>query len=294
MSHPKALREIIAQEKTVVVPGAHDAFTAKIYKQAGFRVVYMTGSGATASLIGMPDVGLLTMTEMVNHARNIVNAVDIPVICDADNGYGNPINVMRTVREYEQAGVAGIHIEDQVAPKRCGHFEGKQVIPAEEMVKKIEAALYTRRDDDFLIIARTDARAVLGLEEALKRGRLYREAGADMLFIESPRTVEELKVIAGAFEGVPLLANMVEGGKTPVLTYEELNEMGYTIILYPTAAIRAAGKTLQALAEHLYQQKNTHGFEDRLINFTGRNEVTGLADIEELEKRFVIRPAEPS
>jgi len=287
MSHAKALREILAREKTILVPGAHDAFTAKIYKQAGFKVIYMTGSGATASLIGMPDVGLLTMTEMVNHARNIVNAVDLPVICDADNGYGNAINVMRTVKEYEQAGVAGIHIEDQVAPKRCGHFEGKQVIPAEEMVGKIEAALFARKNEDFLIIARTDARAVIGFEEALRRGKLYRKAGADMLFIESPRTVEELKIIGETFHDVQLLANMVEGGKTPVLPFEELQELGFTIVLYPTAAIRAAGKTLQELAAHLYENKNTRAFEDRLINFTGRNEVTGLADIEELEKRFV-------
>ena len=292
MSHPQRLREILAEEKTVVVPGAHDAFTAKIYKQAGFKIIYMTGSGATASLIGMPDVGLLTLTEMVNHARNIVNAVDIPVICDADNGYGNAINVIRTVKEYEQAGVAGIHIEDQVAPKRCGHFEGKQVIPAEEMVKKIEAALYARKNDDFLLIARTDARTVMGFEEALRRGRLYREAGADMLFIESPRTVEELKIIAETFHGVPLLANMVEGGKTPVLPFEDLKEMGYTIILYPTAAIRAAGKTLQELAAHLYQYRNTKEFEERLIDFSGRNEVTGLSAVEELEKRFVTAKAE--
>jgi len=172
----KSLRKILAEEKTILVPGAYDALSAKILKQAGFRVVYMTGSGVTASLTGMPDVGILTMTEMVNQARNIVTAIDMPLICDADNGYGNPINVIRTVKEYERAGVAGIHIEDQVAPKKCGHFEGKQVIPAEEMVKKIEAAVYTREDEEFLLIARTDARSVKGLDEALKRARLYAEA----------------------------------------------------------------------------------------------------------------------
>lgn len=287
MSHAQRLREILARQRSVLVPGAHDALSAKIYKQAGFEIIYMTGSGVTASLIGMPDVGLLTMTEMVTQARNIVSAVDLPVICDADNGYGNPINVIRTIREYEQAGVAGIHIEDQVAPKRCGHFEGKQVIPAEEMARKIEAALYARKDDNFLIIARTDARAVIGFEEALRRGRLYRDAGADMLFIESPQSVEELEIVAETFQGVPLLVNMVEGGKTPVLPFEKLAGMGFTIVLYPTCAIRAAGKTLQDLASHLYQHKNTKEFEGRLIGFTGRNEVTGLADIEELERRFV-------
>ncbi len=294
MSYAKQLREILAREKTVLVPGAYDAFSAKIYKQAGFDIIYMTGSGVTASLIGMPDMGLLTMTEMANQARNIVNAVDLPVICDADNGYGNPINVVRTVKEYEQAGVAGIHIEDQVAPKRCGHFEGKQVIPAKEMVKKIEAALYARRDDNFLLIARTDARSVVGLDEALLRGRLYWEAGADMVFIESPQSREELKVVAETFHGVPLLVNMVEGGRTPVLSFEELKEMGFTIVLYPTASIRAAGKTLQELAAHLFQHKNTKEFEERLIDFTGRNEVTGLSEIEELEKRFVAPQQERS
>ena len=193
MKNTVLLKKILEEEKTLLVPGAYDAFSAKILKQAGFKVIYMTGSGVTASTTGMPDVGLLTMTEMVNQARNIVNATDLPLICDADHGYGNPINVVRTVREYERAGVAGIHIEDQVAPKKCGHFEGKEIIPAEDMVNKIKAAIYAREDPAFLLIARTDARATAGLDEAMRRARLYARAGADMIFLEAPQSVAELK-----------------------------------------------------------------------------------------------------
>ena len=287
MKATQLLRKILSQEKAILVPGIYDAFSAKIFKQAGFKVLYMTGSGLTASLTGMPDVGILTMTEMVNQARNIVNAVDLPLICDADDGYGNPINVIRTVKEYERAGVAGIHIEDQVAPKKCGHFEDKQVIPAEEMVKKIEAAHYAREDDQFLLIARTDSRSVKGLEEALKRARLYFEAGADMIFVESPQSVDELKTISGELSDIPLLVNMVEGGKTPMLPFEDLQEMGFKIVLYPTSSIRAVAKTLQELADRLCRKKDTKDFQTRLITFEERNEITGLADIKELEERFV-------
>lgn len=287
MKNARLLRESLSREKAILVPGAYDAFSAKILKQAGFEVIYMTGSGVTASLIGMPDVGVLTMTEMVNQARNIVNATDMPLICDADNGYGNPINVIRTVREYERVGVAGIHIEDQVSPKRCGHFEGKQVIPAKEMVKKIEAAIYARENDDFLLIARTDARSICGLEEALKRAQLYVEAGADMIFLESPQSIEELKTISKELSRNPLLVNMVEGGKTPILSFEELEEMGFKIVLYPTCGIRAVAKTMQELADHLYKYKDTKEFENRLVSFEGRNEITGLSHIKDLEEKFI-------
>lgn len=286
MSNTRLLRNILIHEKTILVPGAYDAFSAKILKQAGFEVIYMTGSGVTASLTGMPDVGLLTMTEMVNQARNIVGAVDMPLICDADTGYGNSINVIRTVEAYERAGVAGIHIEDQVAPKKCGHFEGKQIIDAGEMVKKIEAAVYARHDPDFLLIARTDARSVLGLDEALGRAGRYVEAGADMIFVESPQSVEELKTISRELSGTPLLVNMVEGGKTPVLPFEELKAMGFAIVLYPTCGIRAVARTLQELGEHLFTRRDTIEFENRLVSFEGRNRITGLASIKELEERF--------
>jgi carboxyvinyl-carboxyphosphonate phosphorylmutase len=287
MKNRKWLKEILYQKKTILVPGAYDAVGAKILKQAGFEVLYMSGSAVTASLTGMPDVGILTMTEMVNHARRIVLATDLPLICDADDGYGNPMNVIRTVKEYEKAGVSGIHIEDQVAPKRCGHFEGKEIIHSEEMVKKIQAAIFAREDENFLLIARTDARAVAGLEEAIIRARLYAEAGADMIFIESPMSKKELKKIANSLSDIPLLVNMVEGGKTPILPFKELQDMGFKIVLYPTSSIRAVAKTIQDLANHLYQHKDTIGIQEKLITFEGRNQITGLAEIEALEIRFI-------
>jgi 2,3-dimethylmalate lyase len=287
MNPARQLRDILAKEKTILVPGAYDAFSAKILKQTGFKIVYMSGSGVTASLTGMPDVGLLNMTEMVNQARYIVNAIDLPLICDADNGYGSPLNVIRTVREYERAGVAGIHIEDQVAPKKCGHFEGKQILPADEMVMKIKAALYARENGDFLIIARTDACSVMGLKEAVRRAHIFIEAGAEMIFVESPQSKEELRTIAAELAGTPLLVNMVEGGKTPILSFEELSGMGFKIVLYPTSSIRAVAKTMQELAVHLSIHRSTDGFEDRLVSFEDRNRITGLAQINELENRFI-------
>ncbi len=288
MKKPTAqLRSVLESNETLLVPGCYDALTAKILKQAGFEVIYMTGSGVTASVIGWPDVGVLTMVEMVNQARNIVTATGLPLICDADNGYGNALNLVRTMQEFERAGIAGIHLEDQVFPKRCGHFEGKQVIPSEEMVKKIEAALYAREDEDFFLIARTDSRSVLGIEEAIRRAKLYYGAGADMIFLEAPHSVEELKETAKAMEGIPTLVNMVEGGKTPILPFEDLKEMGFNIVLYPTAGIRAVMKVYQEFAEHLKKNFNTQDFEERLVSFSGRNEITGLARIKELEERFL-------
>lgn len=286
-TNSRLLREMLEKEDTLLVPGCYDALSAKILKQAGFPVIYMSGSGVTASVTGKPDVGLLTMTEMVNQARNIVNATDLPLICDADTGYGNAINLIRTVKEYERAGVAGIHIEDQVTPKRCGHFEGKAVISAEEMVKKIEAAIYAREDQDFLIIARTDARAVFGLEEVLRRGRLYADAGADVLFVEAPQSAGELETITCAFNDIPLLINMVEGGKTPIFSFDYLKGLGFKIVLYPTSGVRIVMKVLQEFAAYLKQKGDTKGLEDRMVSFEERNRITGLDEIEQLGEKFL-------
>ena len=209
------LRQLLARPGCVVAPGVADAFGARLVKMEGFEAVYMTGFGTSLTRLGMPDVGLLTATEMIDNASRIADASGLPVVADADTGYGNPINTRRTIRDYEKAGVAGVHLEDQAWPKRCGHLAGKRVIPAAEMVAKIKAACDARRDDDFVIITRTDAIAVEGLEAALERGERYREAGADILFIEAPVGREQVEVVSKRFQGVPLLYNMAASGKTP-------------------------------------------------------------------------------
>src|SRR3954452_23134914 len=214
---PAALRELLADGGPVLATSGYDGLSARMIESGGFPAVYMTGFGASASLLGRPDVGLLSFAEMAGHARRLVQAVEVPVIADADDGYGNPLNVMRTVSEYEAAGVAALHIEDQVAPKRCGHMDGKDVIDAAEMVEKVRAAVEARRAPDLVIIARTDARAVEGLDAALERARRYRDAGADMLFVEAPESEEEVPVVAEAFPDTPLLFNWVDGGRTPPL-----------------------------------------------------------------------------
>src|SRR3712207_6610491 len=204
---PRRLQELLSGAEPVLAPGAYDALSARLVEQAGFEAVYMTGFGTAASLLGRPDIGLLTFSEMVDNARRITQAVQIPVIADADDGYGNPINVIRTIREYEAAGAAAIHIEDQVSPKKCGHMEGKQVIEVSEMVEKIRAAVEARNSEDFVIIGRTDARAVEGMDGALERARLYREAGADVLFVEAPQSEKEISAVSEALPDVPLLFN---------------------------------------------------------------------------------------
>src|ERR671938_560448 len=219
------LRELLGSGTPVVAPGAYDALSARLVEQAGFDVVYMTGFGTTASLVGRPDVGLLTGSEMVDNARRIAAAVDVPVIADADTGYGNALNVLRTVQLYEQAGIAGLQLEDQVMPKKCGHMSGKALIGADEMVGKIRAAVEARRDPDLVVIARTDAVAVGGLEEAIGRARAFADAGADLLFVEAPTSEEDLARIAGELREVaPLVFNWAEGGKTPLLPLERIAE----------------------------------------------------------------------
>ncbi len=287
MKKTTRLRNLLKKPGIIVAPGAHNAFTAKIIEQTGgFQAVYMTGSGAAMSLLGEPDVGLLTMTEMVTQARNIANAVSLPVIADADTGYGNAINVGRTVREYERAGVAAIHIEDQITPKKCGHFEGKQVISQNEMVGKIRAAVDAREDPDFVLIARTDARAVLGLEKAIERAQAYVEAGADVIFVEAPQSLEELKIIVRSIN-VPILVNMDEGTKTPLLTVRELEEMGYKIVIFPRSAPSAAAKAIQELMKVLKETGTTQSFTGRIVTFEERNQITGLARYKEMERKYL-------
>lgn len=280
------LRQLLKGSEPILAPGAYDALSARLIEEAGFPVVYMTGFGTSASLLGRPDVGLLTMTEMVNNARRIVQAVDVPVIADADTGYGNPINVIRTVKEYEAAGVAGIHIEDQVSPKKCGHMEGKQLIASSEMVEKLQAAVAARRSADFLIIARTDARAVEGIEGALKRAKAYREAGADMLFVEAPQSKEEIAAVARAFSDVPLLFNWAEGGKTPPMALAELKQLGFRIIIFPISALLTATQAIRRTLSVIKKTGSPIPVMPDLGSFTEFLDFIGLSEIRELEQRY--------
>jgi len=281
------LRELLAGPDLVVAPGAYDALSARLIAQAGFHTVYMTGFGTAASVLGQPDVGLLTMSEMVSRAAALAAIVgDLPLIADADTGYGNPINVRRTIREYERAGVAAVHIEDQVWPKKCGHMEGKQVIPLNEMVQKIHAAVDARQDSDFVIIARTDANAVYGLEDAIQRGRAYREAGADVIFIEAPRSVAELRTIAQAFPDVPLLFNWAESGKTPALSLDEIRSLGYKLVLFPVSLLFTATHAMLGLLELLKQGQTPAPFAEHMVTFSQFTNQIGLPDIQALERRY--------
>jgi 2-methylisocitrate lyase-like PEP mutase family enzyme len=246
----RRLRQLLEGRRPVIAPGAYDALSARLVEQAGFDAVYLTGFGASASLLGRPDVGLLSGTEMVDHARRLVQAVDVPVVADADTGYGNPINVIRTVREYEQAGVAALHLEDQASPKRCGHLRGKLLVPVDDMVAKVSAAVAARRDPDLVLIARTDARAVEGIDAAIARARAYGEAGADVLFVEAPATVEEVEQVAASLAGWPLLFNWVEGGRTPPVPLDRLGELGFSLVIFPIGPLLAAtGAVRERLAQ---------------------------------------------
>ncbi|MGE5269429.1 MAG: isocitrate lyase/PEP mutase family protein [Thiohalocapsa sp.] len=287
MTARQALRQLIAGGGYTIVPGAYDTLTARLVEAAGFAAVYLTGGGYSRAN-GYPDLGLLTLSENVRFIGLTVEAVDIPVIADADTGYGNAINIIRTVREYEKAGVAAFHIEDQVSPKKCGHYEGKEVISRAEMVGKIKAAVDTRRDGNMVIIARSDARAVEGLDAAVDRVNAYLEAGADVGFVEAPQSVEELRIVGRRVRG-PALVNVFEGGKTPMLGASELEAMGFRLGIYPSqthrAAIRAAQRVLQALKE----DGDTNRVEADLATFQEREEAVGTDRWRRLEERY-LRP----
>ncbi len=285
---PRArLRELLAGPGTLVAPGAYDALSAGLVEQAGFDVVYMTGFGTTASLIGRPDVGLLTGTEMIDNARRIAAAVNVPVIADADTGYGNAINVVRTVQAYEQAGVAGIQLEDQVMPKKCGHMSGKAVIGPDEMAGKIRAAAAARRDPDFVLIARTDAVAVEGVDAAVARAGAYAEAGADVLFVEAPTSEEDLATVARELKGVaPLVFNWAEGGRTPPLPLERIAELGFALVLFPIGTLLAATAGIRALLATLRADGTPLAALPDLPTFDEFTDLVGLPEIGTLEHRF--------
>jgi carboxyvinyl-carboxyphosphonate phosphorylmutase len=285
----RTLRELLAGPELIVAPGAYDCLSARLIEAAGLPAVYMTGFGTAAAYLGRPDVGLLGMSEMVDNARRIVQAVDIPVIADADTGYGNAINVIRTVQAYESAGVAALHLEDQLAPKKCGHMEGKQLIPPSEMADKIRAAVAARSSPDFVVIARTDARAVEGLEAALDRAHLYREAGADILFVEAPESESDVERVAASLRGVPLLFNWAEGGKTPPMPLPRLRDLGFRIVIFPIGALLVAARAIRDLMQTLVEHGTPTPALDRMMPFSEFINFLGVTEVRALEQRFAGR-----
>lgn len=281
------LRERLAEPRIVLAPGVCDALTAAIAADAGFEALYVSGAAIAYTRLGRPDIGLVSMSEVADHVTRIADRVATPLIVDADTGYGNALNVQRTVRTFERAGATMIQLEDQTFPKRCGHLDGKGVVPAAEMVGKIRAAVDARRSADTLILARTDAVATEGLEAAVQRAHAYAEAGADALFVEAPRTREDLARVTAALGGTrPLLANMVEGGKTPVLSAPELEAIGFRIVIFPGGIVRALARTARDYYASLASARTTEPFRDRMLDLTGLNELIGTPEMLALGKRY--------
>lgn len=279
MAHNNTLRNALEAQEILVAPGIYDAFGGRMAERAGFGAVYLSGASIAYTRFGMPDIGLVDMGEVAATLDAITDRVSIPVIVDADTGYGNALNVQRTVRRFEQNGAAAIQLEDQSLPKRCGHLSGKTLVSADEMVGKINAATDARRSRDTLVIARTDAISVEGLDAALERAERYTEAGADILFVEAPRTDDEMDRIATQFSGrIPLLANMVEGGKTPMHTADELQDIGYDIAIFPGGLVRALAHMADAYFTSLHEHGGTGPFRDRMLDITQLNELLGTPD----------------
>ena len=278
-------RQMMSATGYVVAPGAYDTLTARMVQLAGFQAVYLTGGGYSRAN-GYPDIGLLTMTEVVQWISRTVDVVDIPVIADMDAGYGNAMNVVRSVREYEKTGVAAFHLEDQISPKKCGHYEGKLLVTAAEMAGKIKAAVDTRRDESLSIIARTDARAMEGLQAAIDRMHIYLEAGADIAFVEAPQSVDELAQVGRSFKK-PAMANIFEGGKTPAIAAAKLEAMGFKLGIYPSQTHRAAIFAVKEVLEVLRRDGDTEVMEHRLATFMDREEAVGSKHWQALEKKYL-------
>jgi len=282
MKRTTRFRLLIEAPEIVVLPGVHDALTLRLAEQAGFQAVACGGYSATASLLGAPDVQQLTMTEMADMYARLCDATELPLFADGDTGYGNTTNVARTVRAYERAGVAGLFIEDQESPKRCGHMDGKRVIPAAEMVAKLKAALDARVDADLILCARTDARATHGLDDAIERCQLYREAGSDLLFVDAPVSVEELRRVCSEIDG-PCFANLVEGGKTPILSARQLEAMGFAAVTWPVSASYAIARAVAEVYAALLRDGTTNAVRDRMVDFAAFNSLIGLQQMREAE-----------
>ena len=286
MNSRQTLKRLLQRDKLLVAPGCFDGLSARLVEEAGFEAAYLSG-GAVARSMGIPDIGLVTMSETIERACQVVSAVKLPIIADADTGYGNAVNLVRTVREFERAGVAAIHIEDQITPKRCGHLDGKEVISITEMGNKLEAALAARTDENFCIIARTDARGVHGLDDAIERARVFAQLGVDAIFVEAPQSEEELANIPRRLPGVPLLVNVFKGGKTPMLPMKHLQAMGYRIAIYPSETQRAAIHSMRRALTTLKHEGSTESIDDSLTTFKERDKVVGLDDWQKIEKKYL-------
>lgn len=285
MTKAEVVRSVLAQGGQLIMPGVYDALSAKIAARAGFEVIFITGYSVSATLLGEPDFGLLTQTEVVGAAQRICSVVNTPVIVDADTGYGNAINVMRTVQDLIRAGAAGMFLEDQVWPKRCGHMKGKQVIALDEQLKKLAAAAEARKDHDFFIVARTDSRQALGLDEAITRGIAFKRAGADAVFIEAPESKEEMREISKQVPG-PLVANMLERGVTPLMGPKELKDLGFDLIVWPLAPLYAVAKSLTDVYTTLRRNGSTLEILDQLMPFNKFNEIVGLDEKYALDAKY--------
>ncbi len=282
-----SLKAQLAAERIVVAPGVYDALGALVAEQAGFTALYLSGASIAYGRIGRPDIGLVAMTEVADTLALIRERVGVPLVVDADTGYGNALNVMRTVRRFERCGAGAIQLEDQTSPKRCGHLEGKTLVPAAEMVGKLEAALDARADAETLIVARTDAIAVEGFEAALERGARYLEAGCDLLFVEAPRSRAELETVARELGGRgALMANMVEGGKTPILPAAELEALGFSLVIFPSALVRAVAALAKDCFESLKHHGTTQPFRNRMLEFGELNELVGTPEALETGRRY--------
>lgn len=288
MTPSQRFRDLVAAPDILQLPACHDGLSARVIEQAGFQAIAAAGFGLSGSLLGMPDIGLLSGREMIAQYRNICASVSIPVFVDIDTGFGDVNTVIRTVREVETAGAAGLFIEDQTYPKRCGHMQGKQVVSVEEYLPKLKAALWARRDPSFVIMARTDAYGVLGLEDALHRATIYARAGADMLFVEALEDVQTMRTVNQHLQslGIPSMANMIEGGRSPFLTAAELQALGYDLVAYPCGSLFSAIKAMQDWAGDLLEQGTSAALHERMLNFDQYHHFIGLADIRARQRQF--------
>ena len=284
-SSKTTLRQLLSRDQILVAPASYDMVSARLIERAGFEAVYLSGYGHSASHLGLPDAGLICFSEMLERLHHLVSAVGIPVIADGDTGFGGVLNIRRTIQEYEGAGAQAIQIEDQEIPKKCGHTSGKRLVATEEMIKKIEAAVASRRSDRLMIIARTDAVSVQGFDEAVRRARQYRAAGADILFIESPTTIDQLRQIPQLLES-PIMINQIEGGKTPILTVQELEAMGYKLVAYALTTLMASVRAMQRVLKNLRKNGAPESYADEIASFDELDELLGFPEAREWEKRF--------